>query len=862
MTGEAGCGCGTGTTCGCDDTAQAGRLPGDPAAYAHRAILERMLDHVAHAEVGGHRPLLGWTTRALDDPGIALLSAQAGAAHVIAWNLHRQHADTTLTRGDDAEALQLLTRLLGHRRRPALAATTMLSFAVSEIEGAPTRATIPAGTKVSTIPAPGEKPQVFETDADLDARRAWNSLSPVRAPQPQTVAVTTTALVVTGVGHAVRTGDHLLAWQGQSGSQTTWVLFRVAAVTTDDDAQVPTSTVTVSGGRTCAADSYVTSGATQGTVILLADRAMPFGATAPDISFMPESVRIAKGDSATAAATAWKDFTVFKGTKLDLDTVHAAAAAGRVALLDGSNSVLTRITAAVDTARSDFGLSARCTRLSLAQTSAGSVDPSASPLKEMDSEVRTLSIYLETGRLALVVPLADPELPVTGAAPAQHPALPATAQADRLYVLGTHELPPGRRVILSGVDTTTGAVATEPAAVAKATAATAGGVTATLLQLESTLQHRFRASTLSVLANCTVASQAESAPPIPGASGAEPGAEILGSGDPGVGLPRYPLRRPQLAYLPAAGPTGFAPAIQVRVDGRAFDLVATLPGDNPTSRDFRVLARGDDGAEVQFGGRLPSGIGNVTARYRTGGGAAGNLDAGRLVQSLTPVTGVSSVTNPVPAEGGSDAETDSEMRETAPRAIRTLGRAVALSDFAAFAEGYRGVGRADVAELRLHRARTIVVTIATTTFAAPAAGSDLITGLSDAILAAAPPGTKVLVAGFVDLVMSVGVAFAHDPAHRRPDVEDRVRAALLARFGAAARPFARAVHRSEVLACVQDVEGVVAARLVSFSAIGVVEDAQGRLPCPGPEASSTGFVPARRLSLAAAGILPFQELTP
>jgi hypothetical protein len=172
------------------------------------------------------------------------------------------------------------------------------------------------------------------------------------------------------------------------------------------------------------------------------------------------------------------------------------------------------------------------------------------------------------------------------------------------------------------------------------------------------------------------------------------------------------------------------------------------------------------------------------------------------------------------------------------------------------------VGRADVTELRLNHARTIVVTVATTTFAAPAAGSDLITGLRDAILAASPPGTKVLVAGFVDLAMSVGVAFAHGQAYRRPDVEDRERAALLARFGAAARPFARAVHRSEILACVQDVDGVVATRLVSLTATGVVEDAQGRLPCPGPEATSTGLVPARRLSLAAAGILPFKELTP
>jgi hypothetical protein len=821
-----------------------------------------MLDRVAHAEVDGHRPLLGWTTRALDDPGIALLSAQAGGAHVLAWNLHRQHADTTLTHGHDAESLQLLTRLLGHRSRPALAASTVLSFAVSEIDGAPTQAIVPAGTKISTIPQPGEDPQVFETDTELDARRAWNSLSPVRAPQPQTVTTSTTSLVVTGVGHALRTGDDVLAWQGQSGTQTSWVLFRIAGVTTDDDADLPTTTLAVAGGRTCTADSYVTSGAGQGTVVALGVRAMPFGATAPDISFMPQSVREAKGVPATAAATAWAGFTVFKDGKVDLDTVHAAAAAGRVALLDGSGSVLTRITAAVDTARTDFGLSARCTRLTLARVSGAAIDLAASPLTEMDAEVRTLSIYLETGRLSLVVPFADPALPVTGSAPAQHPSLPATAQADRLYLLGSHELPPGRRVVLRGVDTTTGAVATEAAVVAEAKAVTGGGVVATLLHLDAALHRRFRASTLSVLANCTVASQAQSAPPIPAAPGVEPGVEILGSGDPGVVLPGYLLKRPGLAYLPAAGPTGFAPAIEARVDGRAFELVDTLPGDDPTSRAFRVLARGDQGAEVQFGGRLPSGNGNVTARYRTGGGAAGNLDPGRLVQALTPVTGVSTVTNPVPAEGGSDAETAAEMRETAPRAIRTLGRAVALSDFAAFAEGYRGVGRADVTELRVNRARTIVITIATTTFAAPAAGSDLVTDLQDAIVGAAPPGTKVLVAGFVDLAMSVGLSFAHDPSYRRSDVEDRVRAGLLARFGAANRPFARAVHRSEVLACAQDVEGVVAARLVSFSAAGVVEDAQGRLPCPGPQVGTSGFVSARRLSLDAAGILPFKELTP
>ncbi|HET7429867.1 MAG TPA: baseplate J/gp47 family protein [Nocardioides sp.] len=804
-----------------------------------------MLDHVARTEVGGRRPLLGWTTRALDDPGIALLSAQAAGAHVVAWNLHRQHADTTLTGGDDLTALQLVARLLGHRRRPALAATTVLSFAVSEIDEAPTRATVPAGTKVSTIPEPGEKPQVFETDADLDARRDWNALHPQRSPQPQTINAATTSVVLAGVGHPVRVGDQVLVWKEPgAGGMTWWVLARVTAVDTDDDAVAPTTTLTVSGGKVLETKAFNVPGGGAGSALILGDRATPFGATAPDISFMPADVQTAKGEG-TSPDKKWKKFVVFNGDgSVDLDTSHAPAAVDRVAVFAPPAPTatvpicITRISSVRDTARSDFGLSARCTELT--------VDAIASDIRdEYDKLVRSLSILIETARATLVVPLSDPVLPATG-------------EADRLHVVGSHDLPPGRRVVVVGTDVSTGHPATEAAVVARCTPESTG----TVVKLESPLARRFRASTLSVLANCAVASQAESAPPVPTGPGIEPGAEVLGGGDPAAVMPRYPLKRPRLAYLPAAGPTGYAPAIQVRVDGRAYDLVDTLPGDVPTSRAFRVVARGDDGAEVQFAGRLPSGAANVTARYRTGGGVAGNLDAGRLVQALTPVTGVSTVTNPVAAEGGSDAETEAEMRQTAPQAIRTLGRAVALSDFAAFAEGYRGVGRADVTELRIDRARTIVVTVATTTFSAPPAGSALVTDLRDAILAASPPGTKVLVAGFVDLAMSVEVRFAHDPAYRRPDVEDRVRAALLAQFGPAVRPFARAVHRSQVLACVQGVEGVVAARLTAFSATGVVEDAQGRLPCPGPRVQGTTFVPARRLSLSAAGVLPFQELTP
>jgi uncharacterized phage protein gp47/JayE len=647
----------------------------------------------------------------------------------------------------------------------------------------------------------------------------------------------------------------VLVHAGLSGTQITWLLARVTTVTADN-APEQSTTLGLAGGQTWTADA-TTLPADAGTVVVLGDRAAPFGAAAPDISFMPEEVRNTWGELPGGnPPLVWKNFTVFSTPgSLHLDTVHAAAAPGRAAVFvpgPGLDTQLARIDSVTETARSAFGLSARTSLI----TVAGLPNQAA-----LDPLVRELAIHLETARLSLVVPLADPALPLT-AGPGQHPGLPTENQADRLYLLGHHALPVGRHVVLSGADATTGTPATEAAVVLSATPVSGAGVeAATLLRLQQPLMHRFQSSTLSVLANCVAASQGESAPHALSVPGAGPGAEILGSGDPSVPLPRYPLTRKPLAYVPAAGPNGFAPAIEVRVDGRAYNRADNLPGDVPTSRDFRVVASTGDGAEVQFGGRLPSGTGNVTAVYRTGGGAAGNVAAGRLVQTLTPVFGIRGVINPVPADGGSDAETAAELRATAPRAIRTLGRTVALSDFAAYAEGYRGVGRSAVDELRVGGARTIVVTVSTTTFAPPVAGAPLLDDLRAAILAASPPGTKLLVIGFEDLAMSVTVAFAHDPALRRTEVEDRVRAALVATFGPAVRPFARAVHRSEVVAAVQDVPGVAMVRVGALTAPGVVEDAQGRLPCPGPVASGTSVQPARRLSLAAAGIT-LQELTP
>ncbi|HET7620041.1 MAG TPA: putative baseplate assembly protein [Vicinamibacterales bacterium] len=132
---------------------------------------------------------------------------------------------------------------------------------------------------------------------------------------------------------------------------------------------------------------------------------------------------------------------------------------------------------------------------------------------------------------------------------------------------------------------------------------------------------------------------------------------------------------------------------------------------------------------VQFGdgahGRIPpAGVDNIRAfRYRTGGGAAGNVAAGKIDSLTSSIAGVDSVFNAVASAGGSDAATTEAMLDIGPRRISHRDRAVSAQDFEDLArEASRqvakvrclattnltreGIGRADPCDPRQrHRAR-------------------------------------------------------------------------------------------------------------------------------------------------------------
>jgi Baseplate J-like protein len=108
-------------------------------------------------------------------------------------------------------------------------------------------------------------------------------------------------------------------------------------------------------------------------------------------------------------------------------------------------------------------------------------------------------------------------------------------------------------------------------------------------------------------------------------------------------------------------------------------------GSTPDDRHY-VLNR--TSGEVRFGSgaggaRIPlAGLNNIVARfYRYGGGAGGNAGAGTITDLRSGLSGVDTVTNYYPAEGGVDEEAVEDTKARAPKELKARDRAVTAQDF-------------------------------------------------------------------------------------------------------------------------------------------------------------------------------------
>jgi predicted phage baseplate assembly protein len=132
------------------------------------------------------------------------------------------------------------------------------------------------------------------------------------------------------------------------------------------------------------------------------------------------------------------------------------------------------------------------------------------------------------------------------------------------------------------------------------------------------------------------------------------------------------------------------------VDGVLWTEQATLLESQAGDQVYRVEIDDAGQATVVFGdgvfGAAPPETSVVTATYRAGGGAAGNVGADTLVEpiSASAMPWLISVTNPLAAAGGRDLESGDHARRTGPASFHQPLVAVTASDYEAAAKDFTG----------------------------------------------------------------------------------------------------------------------------------------------------------------------------
>lgn len=230
---------------------------------------------------------------------------------------------------------------------------------------------------------------------------------------------------------------------------------------------------------------------------------------------------------------------------------------------------------------------------------------------------------------------------------------------------------------------------------------------------------------------------------------------------------------------------------------------------------------GADGDTIRFGdgvfGGIPADGAAFTVVYRVGGGTRGNVAADTITRLDAPAAlaaVITAVTNPLPAEGGRDAEPDDRVRELAPHQFRAAPlRAVRTEDYERAATSRPWVQRAGTTFRSTGSwlaAFTSVDPRGTDTL--PVARRIELTRLLDRRRLA---GYQAFVLPPRYASLDVEITACARPDAFRGDVEAAIRAVAAALFHPDRFTFGVALERSVIAAAIQDapgVDGVVALR--------------------------------------------------
>jgi predicted phage baseplate assembly protein len=874
-------------TCHCCDglsvqvPARINNRPGlDVVAYrvgTHPQFNQSLL---ARLSLSGQKSLASLTTRDKNDFTIGLLDAWSVVADVLTFYQERIANESYLGTATERFSILEMARMIGYELNPGVAATAFMAFTLDESPGAlgPALAskdatnlleglppiTLEKGIKIQSVPGPDETAQVFETIVEIEARAEWNAINP-RLTIPQTDF--TKIIIFNGITLNIKQGEMLLVRMGGTTDMK-----KVLKVTVDNDAQTTRVDLTPSAvipeykppllvftgiftdfmfGSSVLLQDTVDSVTSQTWreadlsaliktnnwsgyevfrsintpsivppipdegVFVFRKKVPVFGYNAPkQVTYDADGIPDNPED--------WDEWSLSEtaGT-LYLDSAYEEIIPGsQLVIQNPLNTSTPRRFYEVDEAdigsRTAYNISSKTTAIKLSPS-----DDWWGSGTTLDA-IRSITVFAQSEQLELA------ELPI------EDPVEGTSLVLDRYYpglAIGQPVALTGERKDLNGV------IASE--IVILLDVAVQDGFT--VLGFKQ-LMYQYIRSTVSINANVAEATHGETVE------------EILGSGNATIPFQQFKLRQPPLTYVSAATETGNATTLEIRVNDILWKEVDYFLDHGPNERIYITRLSDDSTVTVIFGdgitgARLPTGAENIKAKYRKGIGTGGVVKANQLSQLMTMPLGVMSAVNPTDASGAEDAEVLEDARTNAPMTVLTLGRIVSLQDYEDFARTYAGISKSLATWTWKDRRRHVYITVAGTN--GTAVEEDLRTTLLTSINNAGNERVAITLETYIPAFFQVVANIQIDGAYLPDKVLADIEQALRDEFSFEKRRFGQPVTYSEVVACIQNREGVIAVDIDYLYRSDQSQSLNYLLPSAMPGSANNSVTAAELLTLDA-----------
>jgi hypothetical protein len=372
-------------------------------------------------------------TRDSSDFSIALVDAWSEVLDILTFYTERLANEAYLGTAIESRSVFELARLVGYKPSPGVSASTVLAFTLATAPGSPAIVPIPAGTRVQSVPGPGQAPQVFESAANLTATIANNAISAATSI-PFAFNGGETSTWITGTANNIQVGNALLFVAASNGIPNPSGAALVAYVTA--------VSIDPIGGNTqitwnAAIPKSLAGDATEVCLYIFRTKAALYGTNAPAVGMFAYNdlfKNIPGAPSAAADDWNWQAGYTDYSNKINLDNAYPGlnpTASGATAPANQSEwMVLTgpqipyfngslynsffQIQSATETNPALFALSAKTTQLTLSFGTVLQGDTSLDlneVLYKFVGETRTTTAYVGSQLLTFAnLPIVAPTL--------------------------------------------------------------------------------------------------------------------------------------------------------------------------------------------------------------------------------------------------------------------------------------------------------------------------------------------------------------------------------------------------------------------------------------------------------------------